>query len=160
MRVIFLQMKLDATDRLLLQSLQRNSKQTTKTLARQSGLSATAVYERVKRMEKQGVICKYVALVDPELVEKQLKVFCQVKLNQHIKPRVLQFEEEVRQLDEVVSCYHIGGEYDYILEIYVRDMQAYREFVVGKLTAISHIGSTQSSFVIREVKHTTEIPLG
>ncbi len=153
-------MKLDATDRLLLQSLQRNSKQTTKALARQSGLSATAVYERVKRLEKQGVISNYVALVDPEQVEKQLKVFCQVKLSQHIKPRVLQFEEEVRQLDEVVSCYHIGGEYDYILEIYVRDMQAYRDFMVGKLTAISHIGSTQSSFVISEVKHTTEIPLG
>jgi Lrp/AsnC family leucine-responsive transcriptional regulator len=152
-------MKLDETDRLLLRSLQRNSKQTTKALARESGLSATAVYERIKRLEKQGVIERYVALVAPEKVEKHLKVFCQVKLSQHIKPRVLQFEEEVRQLDEVVSCYHIGGEYDYILEIYVRDMQAYREFMVGKLTAISHIGSTQSSFVIREVKHTTEIPL-
>ena len=152
-------MKLDETDRILLQSLQRNSKQTTKALALESGLSATAVYERIKRLEKQGVIDRYVALVAPERVEKHLKVFCQVKLSQHIKPRVLQFEDEVSQLDEVVSCYHIGGEYDYILEIYVRDMQAYREFMVGKLTAISHIGSTQSSFVIREVKHTTEIPL-
>lgn len=152
-------MKLDETDRLLLRALQRDSKQTTKALARESGLSPTAAYERIKRLEKQGVIDRYVALVDPEKVEKHLKVFCQVKLSQHIKPRVLQFEEEVSQLDEVVSCYHIGGEYDYILEIYVRDMQAYREFMVGKLTAISHIGSTQSSFVIREVKHTTEIPL-
>lgn len=152
-------MKLDETDRLLLLALQRDSKQTTKALARESGLSPTAAYERIKRLEKQGVIDRYVALVDPEKVEKHLKVFCQVKLSQHIKPRVLQFEEEVSQLDEVVSCYHIGGEYDYILEIYVRDMQAYREFMVGKLTAISHIGSTQSSFVIREVKHTTEIPL-
>lgn len=152
-------MKLDETDQLLLRALQYDSKQTTKALALQSGLSPTAVYERIKRLEKQGVIDRYVALVDPEKVEKHLKVFCQVKLSQHIKPRVLQFEEEVSQLDEVVSCYHIGGEYDYILEIYVRDMQAYREFMVGKLTAISHIGSTQSSFVIREVKHTTEIPL-
>jgi Lrp/AsnC family leucine-responsive transcriptional regulator len=152
-------MKLDATDLKILQNLQEDSKQTSKALALKSGLSVTAVYERVKRLEKNGVIRKNVALLDPEKLELGLKVFCHVKLDQHIREQVTQFEKEVAPLKEVVSCYHIGGEYDYLLEIYVRDMPAYREFMVRKLTAIKHIGSTQSAFVIREVKHTTEIPL-
>ncbi|WP_445382050.1 Lrp/AsnC family transcriptional regulator [Robiginitalea sp. IMCC43444] len=152
-------MKLDATDQKLLRSLQQNSKQTTKALALDLNLSNTAVYERIRRLEKQGFIRKYVALLDPAKVSRDFKVFCHVKLNQHIKPRLLQFEKEILDLKEVISCYHIGGEYDYILEIHVENMQQYREFMVTKLTAINHIGSTQSSFVINEVKHTTEIPL-
>lgn len=152
-------MDFDPTDRKLLRLLQENSKRTTKSLALELGLSATAVYERVKRLEKTGVIDRYVALLDPGKAGRELKVFCHIRLSQHTKTRVLQFEEEVLALEEVSSCYHIGGEYDYILEIYVADMQAYRDFMVGKLTAINHIGSTQSSFVIREVKHTTELPL-
>ena len=152
-------MKLDATDLKLLQYLQEDSKRTSKALAIKSGLSVTAVYERVKRLEKNGIIRKYVALLDSEKVDLGLKVFCHVKLDQHIQEQVTQFEREVGRLKEVVSCYHIGGEYDYLLEIYVKDMPAYREFMVRKLTAIKHIGSTQSAFVIREVKHTTEFPL-
>ena len=91
--------------------------------------------------------------------ERGLKVFCHVKLDQHIKTQVLDFEKAVERLEEVVSCYHIGGEYDYLLEVYVRDMEAYREFMVRKLTAINYIGSTLSAFVIRTVKHATAIPL-
>ncbi|MFM1878967.1 MAG: hypothetical protein RLZZ241_1833 [Bacteroidota bacterium] len=152
-------MKLDDTDRMLLRLLQQDSKQTTKWLAQQCGLSSTAVYERVKRLESTGVIMNYVALLSNRKAGKSLRVFCQVVLNQHIKSNVLQFEKEVLQLEEVVSCHHIGGAYDYMLEILVADMPAYREFMVGKLTAINHIGSTQSSFVISEIKRTTAVPL-
>ena len=151
--------RMDATDKRLLRLLQRNSKQTHKALSLELGLSPTAVYERVKRLERQGVIRKYVALLDPSGVGRNFRVFCQVKLNQHIKPQVISFEKEVGQLEEVVSCYHLGGEYDYLLEICVRDMQEYREFMVAKLTAIQHIGSTHSAFVINTVKQTTELPL-
>lgn len=139
--------------------LQQDSKQTTKLLAQKCGLSATAVYERIRRLENLGIIKGHVALVNNNLVSKSLRVFCQVALNQHVKPNVLKFEKEILQLKEVVSCYHIGGAYDYVLEILVEDMSAYREFMVNKLTAINHIGSTQSSFVISEVKHTTEVPI-
>jgi Lrp/AsnC family leucine-responsive transcriptional regulator len=152
-------MKLDDIDRTLLGLLQQDSKQTTKLLAQKCGLSATAVYERVRRLENIGIIKGYVALVDNNTVSKGLRVFCQVALNQHVKPNVLQFEKEILQLKEVVSCYHIGGAYDYVLEILVADMASYREFMVNKLTAIAHIGSTQSSFVISEVKHTTAVPI-
>jgi Lrp/AsnC family leucine-responsive transcriptional regulator len=152
-------MKFDEIDRKLLALLQEDCKRTTKAFANQLNLSVTAIYERIKRLEKLGVITKYVALIDKKKVDKAFVVLCHVKLTQHSKAYVLQFEREVLQLHEVVECYHTSGDYDYILKIHVSDMEAYRGFMVTKLTALNHIGSTQSSFVINEVKHTTRIPL-
>jgi len=152
-------MQFDKTDTKLLALLQADSKKTTKEYAHHLGLSTTAVYERIKRLEKTGVITKYVALVDKKKVFKAFQVFCHVKLIQHIKEYVQQFEREVVKLEEVAECYHISGDYDYILKIHVSDMEAYRDFMVTKLTAIKNIGSTQSSFVISEVKYTTAVYL-
>ncbi len=152
-------MKFDHTDRQLLSLLQRDSKKTTKEYANELGLSTTAVYERIKRLEKNGVISRYVALLDKKKIEKAFQVYCHVKLVQHIEKNVLQFEKEIVQLEEVAECYHISGDYDYIIKVHVSDMEAYRDFMVTKLTAISNIGSTQSSFVINEVKHTTSLSL-
>ena len=149
--------KIDAKDRELLALLQEDSKWTTKEYANRLGLSTTAVYERIKRLEKTGVITKYVALVDRNKVNKAFMVLCHVKLIQHIKDYVLQFEREVVQLEEVSECHHISGDYDYILKVNVSDMETYREFMVTKLTAIKNIGSTQSSFVINEVKYSTAV---
>jgi Lrp/AsnC family leucine-responsive transcriptional regulator len=149
--------KIDAKDRELLALLQEDSKWTTKEYANRLGLSTTAVYQRIKRLEKTGVITKYVALVDRNKVNKAFMVLCHVKLIQHIKDYVLQFEREVVQLEEVSECHHISGDYDYILKVNVSDMETYREFMVTKLTAIKNIGSTQSSFVINEVKYSTAI---
>ena len=149
--------KIDAKDRELLTLLQEDSKWTTKEYANRLGLSTTAVYERIKRLEKAGVIRKYVALVNKTKVNKAFMVLCHVKLIQHIKEYVLQFEREVVQLEEVSECYHISGDYDYILKVNVGDIEAYREFMVTKLTAIKNIGSTQSSFVISEVKYSTAV---
>lgn len=152
-------MKLDETDLKLLTLLQSDCKQTTASYAQQLHLSTTAVYERIKRLEKTGVVAGYVALVDKQKVNKAFTVLCHIKLIQHIKDYVLKFEREVMKLDEVVECFHISGDYDYILKLHVSNMEAYREFMVTKLTAISNIGSTQSSFVINEVKHTTVISI-
>ncbi len=152
-------MKFDPIDAELLRMLQTDSKRTTKEYANSLGLSTTAVYERIKRLEKTGVIKRYVALLDKKQVEKSFQVLCHVKLVQHIEKNVLLFEQEVMELEEVAECYHISGDYDYILKVHVSDMEAYREFMVSKLTAISNIGSTQSSFVINEVKFTTALKL-
>lgn len=152
-------MKFDSTDLRLLAMLQKDSKKTTKEYANSLDLSTTAVYERIKRLEKTGVIRAYVALLDKKKIEKAFQVFCHVKLVQHIEKNVLQFEKEVIKLEEVAECYHISGDYDYILKVHVSDMEAYREFMVTKLTAISNIGSTQSSFVINEVKYSTALNL-
>jgi len=152
-------MKLDPIDKKILQHLQLDSKITNKELSNNLNLSVTAIFERIKRLEKNDVISKYVALINPVGVEKSFMVFCQIKLIQHTKSYMLKFEAEVEKLPEVLECYHVSGEYDYILKILVRDMEAYREFMVTKLTALEHIGSTLSTFIISPVKSTTAIPV-
>jgi len=152
-------MKFDEIDIELLSLLQEDCKRTTKEYSNHLNLSVTAVYERIKRLEKSETITKYVALIDKKKVDKAFMVLCHVKLVQHTKDNVLQFEREVQQLQEVAECYHTSGDYDYILKVNVSNMDAYRDFMVTKLTALNHIGSTQSSFVISEVKQTTAINL-
>ena len=152
-------MKLDQIDRKLLKLLQSDSKQTNKAIALQLDLSVTAVFERIKKLENNGVINKYVALVKKDKVDKTLVAFCHIKLSQHLQDYVIQFEKEVNKLTEVIECHHISGEYDYLLKVVVKDMEDFREFMVEKLTKIKHIGSTHSMFVISEVKHTTAISI-
>ena len=152
-------MEFDAIDRQLLTLLQSDSKKTTKEYANMLNMSTTAVYERIRRLERTGVIREYVALIDKNKINRAFQVLCHVKLVQHIEKNVLQFEREILKLEEVAECYHISGDYDYILKVHVRDMEAYRDFMVTKLTAISNIGSTQSSFVINEVKYSTAIDI-
>ena len=150
---------LDTIDKKLVNLLQQDSKQTTKQLSLQLNLSVTAVYERVKKLENQKVIEKYVAIVNKNKIEKSFLVFCHIKLMQHSKEYLNTVEYEVLKLEEVSECFHVSGDYDYILKIYVKDMDAYRNFVVTKLTAIKHIGSTHSTFAIEQVKNTTAIQL-
>ena len=150
---------LDEIDKSLLYLLQKDSKQTNKALSNALGLSVTAIYERIRKLENNGVIHKYVALIEKKKVDKSFVAFCHVKLTQHSQDYVMKFEREVRKLDEVLECYHISGDYDYLLKVLVEDMEAFREFMVKKLTRIDHIGSTHSMFMINEVKHTTAITL-
>ena len=150
---------LDTIDKKLINLLQQDSKQTTKQLSLQLNLSVTAIYERVKKLENQKVIEKYVAIVNKNKIEKSFLVFCHIKLIQHSKEYLNTFEYEVLKLEEVSECFHVSGDYDYILKIYVKDMDAYRNFVVTKLTAIKHIGSTHSTFAIEQVKNTTDLQL-
>ena len=150
---------LDTIDKKLINLLQQDSKQTTKQLSIQLNLSVTAVYERVKKLENQKVIEKYVAIINKNKIERSFLVFCHIKLIQHSKEYVTTFEREVLKLEEVSECFHVSGDYDYILKVYVKDMDAYRNFVVTKLTAIKYIGSTHSTFTIEQVKNTTAINL-
>jgi len=90
-------------------------------------------------------------------VERSFTAFCQIKLVQHTKGNVTRFESQVAQLSEVLEVFHVSGEYDYILKVLVKDMEAYRNFMLNKLTALDHIGSTQSTFVISPVKNTTAL---
>lgn len=146
---------MDATDKKLLQLLQNDTKKTTKELSLKLNLSVTAVYERIKKLEREGVIDKYVALLNRNKINKGFVVFCHIKLIQHSKDFLTKFESEVVQLTEVLECFHVSGDYDYILKICVKDMEEYREFMVTKLTTLQHIGSTHSTFMIGEVKNTT-----
>ncbi len=150
---------LDTTDKNLLALLQQDAKQTIKSLAFKLNLSVTAVHERIKKLERNQTITQYVALIDKNRVNKSFMVLCHLKLNEHTRENIKRFEKEVTQLPEVMECYHVSGDYDFILKILVKDMPAYRQFLVDKLTALSGIGSTQSTFIIDEVKETTQIAL-
>lgn len=150
-------MELDPTDIKLVYLLQEDCKKTTKQYADSLQLSKTAVYERIRRLERNGVITQYVALVDKEKVRRDFMVLCQIRLVQHTKENVLKFEQEILKLEEVSECFHVGGDYDYILKIHVEDMKSYREFMLTKLTTINNIGNTQSSFVINEVKNSPAV---
>ena len=150
-------MKLDAIDLSILKLLQKNSKLTNKALSTHLSLSVTAVYERIKKLEKTGIIKGYVALLSKEKVEQSFVAFCHVKLIQHTQDNVKQFEKEVIKIDEVLECYHLSGDYDYLIKVHVKDMESYRKFMIEKLTNLNHIGSTHSMFMINEVKHTTAL---
>ncbi|MEX0272796.1 MAG: Lrp/AsnC family transcriptional regulator [Flavobacteriaceae bacterium] len=152
-------MKLDEQDIQLLHLLQSDCKQTTKQYAHALGLSVTAVYERIKRLERSGTIEGYVALLNRKKVGRGFMVLCHIRLAQHAKESVVEFERAVSKLREVSECYHVSGDYDYILKIHVPGIEAYREFMVSKLTTIRHIGNTHSSFVIKEVKYSTKVDL-
>lgn len=152
-------MKLDEKDKNLLFLLQEDAKQTTKELANKLNLSVTAVFERIKKLERQKILEKYVALVNKRKVEKDFIVMCHIKLIQHKKEYIHQFEKEIVQFPEITECFHVSGDYDYILKICLKDIQDYREFMVTKLTTLQHIASTQSSFTIKEVKNTTTLYL-
>jgi Lrp/AsnC family leucine-responsive transcriptional regulator len=150
---------MDAIDKKLLTLLQKDTKKTTKELSGKLNLSVTAVYERIKKLEREGIIEKYVALLNRTNIEKGFVVFCHLKLIQHSKEFLTQFERQVVKLEEVLECYHVSGDYDYILKICVKNMEEYREFMVTKLTTLNHIGSTHSTFMIGEVKSTTAYEL-
>ena len=150
-------MKLDEIDLKILRLLQNDDKLTNKALSANLVLSVTAVYERIKKLEKTGFIEGYVALVSKEKVDKSFIAFCHVKLVQHTQDNVKQFEREVIAIDEVLECYHLSGDYDYLLKVHVKDMVSYRKFMIEKLTNLNHIGSTHSMFMINQVKHTTAL---
>ena len=150
-------MKLDSIDSQLLNYLQKDAKQTNKELASKLNMSVTAVYERIKKLEKSGVIDNYVALLNRESIGRDFIAFCHIKLVKHSQKLVNQFEKEVATIEEILEVYHLSGDYDYLLKVHVKDMKSFRKFMIHKLTNIDHIGSSNSMFVISEVKHTTAV---
>lgn len=152
-------MALDNIDKNLLYYLQQDSKMATKIIAVKLGLSVTAVYERIKKLEKIGFIAKYVAILDKEKVDRNFVVFCQIKLIRHSHDYIMKFEKDVKSLNEVLECYNVSGEYDYILKVVVKNMKAYHNFINDKLTTLDYIGSTHSTFIITEVKQENIVSL-
>lgn len=150
---------LDATDRRILKMLQFDGKATIKEMANQLNMTNTPVFERVKRLERDGFIKQYTAILDRQKIGLQMVVFCTVSLKVHHADFLERFEQEVTCLEEVVECYHIAGMFDYLLKVVVRDMNVYRQFVSKKLAALENIGKVQSSFVMTEIRNSTELPI-
>lgn len=144
---------LDKIDLQILRILQDNSKLTTKELAAQVNLSTTPVFERLKRLESEGYIRKYVAILDAEKLNLGFIVFCSVKLRRLNRDIAAEFTRVIRDIPEVVECYNISGEYDYLLKIHAPDMKYYQEFILNVLGTIDSMGSLRSTFVMSEVKN-------
>ena len=145
---------LDSVDLHILRALQENARLTTKELAARVNLSTTPVFERMKRLEKEGFIKKYVAVLDAEKLGRGFTVFCSVKLKQMTQSVAREFISVIRDIPQVAECYNISGEYDYLLKIQAPDMKYYNEFIINVLGNIDAIGSTLSSFVMNEIKNT------
>lgn len=149
--------KLDEIDCQLLRLLGENAKLTIKDLADRVNLSHTPVFERVKRLESTGYIKKYIALLDAEKLNYGLIVFCNIKLKQHDKNIGHEFVSDILRLEEVVECYNISGDFDFLLKVYAKNMKHYQDFVFNKLGSVTSIGSTHSTFVMSETKNTHNV---
>jgi DNA-binding Lrp family transcriptional regulator len=148
---------LDEKDLAILRLLQENARITIKEISAKIHLSTTPVHERIKRMEDSGVIKQYATLVDHTKVKKGLMVICYVSLKQHSKNAGDKFIKTIRELNEVIECYNISGEFDFMLKVVCEDMNAYYDFHVNKLSQIENMGHVQSVFVMGIIKETHQL---
>lgn len=151
---------LDETDILILRELQDDGHLTIKELSQRVHLSVSPVYERVRRLEREGFIKRYVAVLDPEKLDCGFLAFCYLKMKQHSHENAVQIMKRVQNIPEIAECYNISGDFDFLLKIYVRNMKQYQEFVMRILGDIPAIGSLNSSFVLGEVKNSHRLPFG
>ncbi|MCW3463514.1 Lrp/AsnC family transcriptional regulator [Chitinophaga nivalis] len=152
-KVIYAMDQLDEIDLKLLKLLTNDSSRTIKELAEEVNLSSSPVVARVKRLENNGYIKKYIALLNPEKFNQGFIVFCNIKLKQHDREIGHSFVADILKIDEVVECYNISGDYDFFLKVFARDMKHYQDFVFNKLGSVKSIGSAHSTFVMSEIKN-------
>jgi len=151
--------KFDTIDLAILGELQANSKITNAMLAQKVGISPPSTLERVKKLESEGIISGYVAIVEPAAVGKGITAIVHVTLREHGEKRLTTFNEEISTFEEVQSAWHTAGEEDFILKVIVSDMSQYEEFVVHRLSAVPNIGRVRTSFCLSTVKDDTTVPL-
>lgn len=144
----------DTKDLAILRLLEQNARLTVKEIAEAINLSTTPVHERIKRLETAGIIKAYITLLDPEKVQKGLKVICYVSLKHHSKEAGGRFIASIMDMPEVVECYNISGEFDFMLKIVAENMNAYYDFHVHKLGETENVGNIQSVFVMGVIKET------
>jgi Lrp/AsnC family leucine-responsive transcriptional regulator len=151
--------KFDDIDLSILQQLQTDSKITNATLAQRVGISPPSTLERVKKLEQQGIIKGYVALIDAAAVDKSICALVHITLREHGEAKLAIFKEAVREFEEVQSAWHTAGEEDFILKVVVTDMQQYEDFIVYRLSTVPNLGRIRTSFCLSTVKEETLVPL-
>ena len=150
---------LDKNDLEILKLLQVNARITVKEISEKIHLSTTPVHERIKRLEQSGVIKQYVTLLDYNKVDRSLMVICYVSIKEHSKTAGVKFIKAINDLTEVIECYSISGEFDFMLKVLCRDMNAYYDFHVNKLSNLDNMGNVQSVFVMGVIKDTRQVSL-
>ncbi|MGE0076483.1 MAG: Lrp/AsnC family transcriptional regulator [Bacteroidales bacterium] len=150
---------IDEIDRKLLNIMQDNSRITIRELSERLHLSTTPIHERIKKLEKNGFIKHYVTLLEPKMLGKKLTVFVSVSLTNHTKEIVDEFEKEMKKMPEVMECYYVSGNWDFLLKIQCNDMEDYHNFVIHRFSVIKNITQFNSSFVMSESKITHKFEL-
>ena len=151
--------KMDETDHKLLLLLQRNGKITMKELSAELGLSITPIYERLRRLERNGLITGYHAGVDSKKAGFGLEVFLCITMEFHKAEMLKEFQQEVSKFPEVMECYHLTGSFDFLVKVLVRDMDEYANFANKKLARLNNIRLVQSLMVLEKIKQTNVLPL-
>lgn len=151
--------KLDYIDREILKILQKDSKTVAKSIAEELGLTKTPVYERIKRLEQEGFIKKYVAILNKEKIEQSITVFSFVSLETQKGAMMDDFFKQVKNYPEVTECFVVGGEFDFLLKVVVKNLDAYYNFAKFKIASLPSIGGVKSAFVLNEVKNELNFPL-
>jgi DNA-binding Lrp family transcriptional regulator len=149
---------LDLVDHQILKLLQKDAKLNINDIAQELHLTKTPIYERIKRLERSGVISKYVALVDRKKFTPSIIVFLTGSLNVSKFEQTQEFYDAVMDIDEVLECYLLGGDKDFFLKVIAKNLDSYHDFYSDKIASIPFVGEIRSSFVLKEIKHTTTIP--
>jgi Lrp/AsnC family leucine-responsive transcriptional regulator len=150
---------LDRTDRRILECLQDDGRISNVNLARKVNLTPTPCIERVKRLERQGYIRGYTALLDPEMVNASLLVFVEIDLSHNSPDAFRKFRDEARRLPEILDCHLVSGNFDYLIKARVSDMKAYRELLGEKILSLPGVNDSRSYVVMEEIKETLNLPL-
>ena len=146
---------MDTTDKNILMKLQKNAKLQTKEIANSINLSLTPTYERIKKLEQNQIITSYVALVDRRKIGKHIMAYCQISLMQHSKSLGDNFRQSILEMDEVMECYKVSGNYDFLLKVVVDDVTELHRFINDKLSTVKGISTMHNALVLEEVKAET-----
>lgn len=152
-------MILDEIDSEILNVLQRDGRISNQELADQVGLSPSPCLRRVKLLESNGIIQKYVALLDPVATEWGLQAIVEVRLDRQTSATVAAFEKEILKYPQVMECYFMAGDWDYVLRVVARDLDEFRKFCVNSLAKIAGVGNVKSNICMKQVKYSTALPI-
>lgn len=150
---------LDLIDKKIIKALQENARLSSQELSDQVGISASPCWRRVKALEESGVVTKYVTLINPEALGLSISIFTNVSLDKQVEAALETFQKAVRKRPEVMECYLMTGDFDYLLRVVVGSLQDYERFLLNHLTKIPGVASIKSSFALKQVKYTTALPV-
>jgi len=150
---------LDKIDIKILSLLQQNSNRTTKSIAEEIGMTTTPVFERIKKLEKQGYIKKYIAVLNNKKIGLKQTVFIGITLQGHTRSYLEKFVMQINSFPEVIECHRVSGNFDYLLKLVVQDIEAYETFIISKLTLLPYLGNVQSLITLSTGKETNEVDL-
>jgi DNA-binding Lrp family transcriptional regulator len=150
---------MDATDKKILEILQVNAMITAKEMAQKLSLTTTPIYERIKKLQKSGIIKQYVALLEANLVGKSILVFMNITIKDHHSDKRNEFVKEIKRLDSVIEFYHTSGSFDFLAKVRFSDIKTFRDFLVNDVASIYNISDIESQIVLEEIKYSTKIIL-